>query len=275
VIHIGPAGWSYDDWKGRVYPSRPPRGFDALTFIATLFSCVEINSTFYRPCPAVMADGWVRKVAARRDFIFTVKLWEKFTHGDEPCSDAELRDVQEGITPLLVSGRLGALLLQFPWNFADAPAARDRIRRIVEAFTGWAPLVVEVRHKSWLKPAAFDFLTSQQLCFANIDQPKSSTSIQGTSLVTGRVAYLRLHGRNAKAWFSREATRDQKYDYLYSQAELEPFAAAARAMAPQAESLFVIANNHFQGKAIVNAIQLTKLIEGIDVPMPEGLRRDS
>jgi len=134
------------------------------------------------------------------------------------------------------------------------------------------PLVVEVRHASWLAPDAFEFLKSQQLCFANIDQPKSSSSIQGTAHVTGRVAYLRLHGRNAKAWFDRNAGRDQKYDYLYSAKELEPFAASAKAMASQAEALFVIANNHFQGKAVVNAIQLARLIAGIEIPPPEGLK---
>jgi uncharacterized protein YecE (DUF72 family) len=272
VIYIGPAGWSYEDWKGRVYPERPPKRWDALTFISTLFNCVEINSTFYRPCPAAMAEGWVRKVAARPDFLFTVKLWERFTHGDAAWSDGDARQVQEGITPLFQAGKLGALLMQFAWNFRDSKESRDRIRRIVDGFAGWAPLVVEVRHISWLAPEAFAFLAGQKLCFANIDQPKSSTSIQGTSHVTGPVAYLRLHGRNARAWFDKNAGRDAKYDYLYSMKELEPFAASATTMASQAESLFVITNNHFQGKAVINAIQLAKLISGLEIPMPEGLK---
>ncbi len=271
MIRVGPAGWSYPDWKGRVYPARSPKGFDPLTYLSTLFNTIEINSTFYGPCAPATAEAWVRKVAARRDFVFTAKLWEKFTHEKEPWTPADVKVVQEGMTPLFSAGRLGALLIQFSWGFRDSAASRDRLRRIVEAFEGWAPLVVEVRHISWLKPDAFEFLKARQLCFANIDQPASSTSIRDTSFVTGRVAYLRLHGRNAKAWFRRDAGRDDKYNYLYSVAELIPFAETAKAMAAQAEDLYVITNNHFQGQAVVNAIELAKLIEGIEIPMPPGL----
>jgi uncharacterized protein YecE (DUF72 family) len=124
-----------------------------------------------------------------------------------------------------------------------------------------------VRHRSWLD--ALDFIREQRLSFCNIDQPRSSTSITGTNLVTGPVGYVRLHGRNAKAWFSKSAGRDEKYDYLYSPDELRTWVEAIGAM--EAESLFVIANNHFQGKAVVNAIQLARAL-GKAVEAPEPLR---
>ncbi len=267
-VRLGPAGWSYEDWKGKVYPEPEPKGFDSLSFLASVFSVIEINSTFYRPATASMAESWARRTPD--GFVFTAKLWEKFTHGEEGFCAGDARLFQEGLMPLFRAGKLGALLLQFPWQFQDVPAARERIRRVVEAFEGWAPLVVEVRHRSWLD--ALDFLRDLRLGFCNIDQPRSSTSITGTDHVSGPVAYVRLHGRNARAWFSKSAGRDQKYDYLYSEEELRPWAEAVRRMAARADAVFVIANTHFQGKAVVNAVQLARLL-GVEVPLlPEPLR---
>lgn len=264
-IRIGPAGWSYEDWKGRVYPDPAPRGFDALAYLARFFDCIEVNSTFYRPAPAAMAESWARRTPD--GFLFTVKAWEKFSHGKEPFSEADARLFLDGITPVFRAGKLGALLLQFPWFFKDAPEARDRIRRAAEALAGLAPLVVELRHRSWLD--ALDFLKDLGLSFCNIDQPRSSTAITGTGYVTGPVGYIRLHGRNARAWFDKNAGRDEKYDYLYAAEELQGWVEKARAI--EAERTFLITNNHFQGKAVVNALQLKQAL-GQPAEMPEPLR---
>ena len=262
---IGPAGWSYEDWKGKVYPDPAPPGFDPLQHLASLFRCIEVNSTFYRPPAPRMSEGWARRTP--EGFLFTVKAWEKFSHDPEGCGTADARTFQEGIAPLLQAGKLGAILVQFPWFFKDTPEGRDRIRRVADALGGWAPLVIEIRHRSWLD--ALDFLRESRLSFCNIDQPNSSTAITGTSLVTGPVAYVRLHGRNARAWFDKDAGRDQKYDYLYSPQELQGWIEAIRTM--KADRLFVITNNHFQGKAVVNALQLQKAL-GRTASVPEPLK---
>jgi uncharacterized protein YecE (DUF72 family) len=264
-LRIGPAGWSYDDWRGKVYPDPAPAGFDPLAFLSGIFDTIEVNSTFYRPPPPAMSESWARRTPS--GFLFAVKAWERFTHGREVPGEAEVRLFQEGLAPLLGAGKLGAILLQYPWFFRDSPEGRDRIRRAVDALGEWAPLVLEVRHRSWLE--AFDFLRELRLSFCNIDQPRSSTALTGTSLVTGPVGYVRLHGRNAKAWFSKEAGRDQKYDYLYSPDELQPWVEAIRSM--EADRLFVITNNHFQGKAVVNAVELARAL-GRAVEAPEPLR---
>ena len=262
-ILIGSAGWSYKDWAGKVYPDPPPPGFDALEYLARYLPLIEVNSSFYRPPSARMSEAWAKRTPDA--FVFTVKAWERFTHDKERFTEADARLFQEGIAPLLGAGKLGALLFQFPWFFRDDEKARDRIRRAADALRGWAPLVIELRHKSWLD--ALDFLRAEQLNFCNIDQPKSSTAITGTRIVTGPVAYVRLHGRNAKAWFSRDAGRDEKYDYLYSREELRLWEEAIREM--EAEKTFLILNNHFQGKAVLNAFQLKRALgETVEIPEP-------
>ena len=261
-IFIGPAGWSYKDWEGKVYPHPAPPGFDPLAYLAQVFPVIEVNSSFYRPPSARMSEAWAKRTPD--SFVFTVKAWERFTHDKESFAEGDARLFQEGIAPLLGAGKLGAILLQFPWFFRDDEKARDRIRRAADALRGWAPLVIELRHVSWLD--ALDFLRGQELNFCNIDQPKSSTAITGTRLVTGPVGYIRLHGRNAKAWFSKEAGRDQKYDYLYSRDELRLWEEAIREM--EAEKLFLILNNHFQGKAIANALMLMKALGMEKAPPP-------
>jgi uncharacterized protein YecE (DUF72 family) len=196
-----------------------------------------------------------------------VKAWERFTHDKERFTEADARLFQEGIAPLLAAGKLGAILLQYPWFFRDGPGTRDRIRRAADALRGWAPLVIELRHTSWLD--ALDFIREQQLNFCNIDQPQSSTAITGTRLVTGPIAYVRLHGRNAKAWFDKDAGVNEKYNYLYSREELRLWEEALREM--EAEKTFLILNNHFQGKGIANAFMLMRAL-GKDVTPPPAVQ---
>ena len=265
-IYIGSAGWSYRDWSGIVYPSPEPRGFDELAYLAQFVDCIEINSSFYRPPTPQMTDSWARRTPAR--FVFTAKVWERFTHDPERFTEADVRLYSEGIAPLLSAGKLGALLFQYPWSFRNTPAARDRVERAADALRGWAPLVIELRHSSWLE--SLDFLRDLNLNFCNIDQPQSSTSITGTRLVTGPTAYIRLHGRNAKAWFARGTERDDKYDYLYSREELRAWEEAIREM--EAEKLFVILNNHFQGKGMTNAFMLMRALGKELAPPPDTLR---
>jgi len=271
VIRVGPAGWSYEDWKGKVYPHPPPRGFDPLKYIAEFFGCVELNNMFYRPPAARMSEGWVRKIGSFPDFRFTAKVWQKFTHDREGFTDRDVEEFKQGIRPLADAGKLAALLAQFPWYVEDGEEARARIAGVAEHFSGLAPVLVEVRHRSFDTPAFLEFLVERGIGFCNIDQPASRSSISGTRHVTGPVGYLRLHGRNREAWFRKGAGRDEKYDYLYSEEELGPQAEAARAMAEKSPSIFVILNNHFQGKAVVNAVVLKRLL-GQAAPVPALLQ---
>jgi uncharacterized protein YecE (DUF72 family) len=120
VIRIGPAGWKYKDWEGVVYPKPAPRGFDPLAYIADYFTAVEINSSYYGPPKPASARRWVNSVSQNRTFRFTAKLFHSFTHERKPGPNDE-RDFKAGISPLMEAGRLGAILIQFPWSFKNEP----------------------------------------------------------------------------------------------------------------------------------------------------------
>ncbi len=269
---VGPAGWSYADWKGTVYPEPRPRGFDELAWLAGYFDCIEINSSFYRPPTAKTAAAWARRTDHLEDFRFTAKLWQGFTHDREAENRSAARSFLDGIAPLEEAGKLGALLVQFPWFFENDPAGRDRIRRLAELFGEGRHLVVEVRHRSWTTREGILFLHGLGLNLCMVDMPLARDSIRPEPHLTGPVAYLRLHGRNADAWFSKGASRNDKYDYLYSPAELDDWLKKLGGMRGKPETTYVIANNHFRGQAPCNALQLRSRLSGRRVPVPAPLR---
>jgi len=109
--------------------------------------------------------------------------------------------------------------------------------------------------------------------FCNIDQPVIGPSLAPSARATAAVAYVRLHGRNYAHWFTSNQSPAERYNYLYSPTELEPWAARIQNIARRAEVTFVIANNHFEGKAVVNALQLINLLRNQPTRVPESLRQ--
>ena len=85
MIHVGPAGWSYADWDGRVYPRPRSASFHGLPYLAEFFGCVEVNSTFYALPRAATVSRWVQLVRPWPGFRFVVKLSQAFSH--EPCPE--------------------------------------------------------------------------------------------------------------------------------------------------------------------------------------------
>ncbi len=273
VIRVGVAGWDYDDWRGAVYPQPAPRGFDALTFLAGYFDAIEVNSTFYRPLPGKVARSWARRVSHLPAFRFTAKAWRRFTHERDRAIDAdEVRLAREAPDALAEEGRLGAVLVQFPWSFKREEASREWLRDVALAFRG-LPLVLEVRHASWNVPELYRSLAEQGIGFVNVDQPLFRHSLTPSAVATAAVGYVRIHGRNVHDWFRADAGRDERYDYLYSAAELAPWSERVRevAAAPGVKDVYVITNNHFGGQEVANAAMLRSMIEGRRVPVPAPL----
>jgi uncharacterized protein YecE (DUF72 family) len=270
MIRIGPAGWSYKDWEQTVYPQKPGKNFDPLEYLARYFSTIEINSSFYRPPAVSTTKAWVKRVAANKEFTFTAKLYRLFTHERGKATKADEKEFHEGMAPLLKAGKLGALLLQFPWSFKNTVDDRVYLAELLEKFAKY-PLVLEVRHSSWNTPAMYEWLQERAVGICNIDQPVFSKSIRPAALTTSPVGYVRLHGRNYQNWFREKAPRDERYNYLYSFDELDPWLKRIKEVAKQTRETYVITNNHFRGQAVVNAIEIEAALKEQRVPAPEPL----
>ena len=269
TIRFGPAGWSYDDWNGIVYPAHRPHGFHEAEYLASFFDTIEINTTFYHPPRAEISRSWIRRVQHNPNFRFTAKLWQRFTH-DRAASRQDERVFKQGVEPLLEAGLLGALLMQFPWSFKNNKENREYVGGLVMQFMEF-PLVLEVRHESWNTPEVYRMLHELGVGFCNIDQPVIGRSIRPSGRSTSPLGYVRLHGRNYEHWFTSSEHPEERYDYLYSMGELEDWAERIRHVAEAAETTYVITNNHFRGKAVANALQLISIVRNQTVPVPAAL----
>ena len=280
MIRVGVAGWDYPDWEGVVYPSPMPRSFDRLAFLAEFFDVVEINVTFYRQPDAAACRSWASRVTSRSSFRFTAKLHRALTHlprgpargavREEVDLEGEAGRFRSGIEPLLSAGLLGAVLLQFPHAFHDLPENRQHLLTLAGLLPG-LPLVAEFRHRSWDHDGALRFLNDLGVGFCNIDQPPLGAALRPTGHVTSRVAYIRLHGRNAENWFRQGGDASARYDYLYPMQELQPWVERAQRLDERAEEVFIIANNHCRGKGPANGLMMRAALERKRVRAPAEL----
>jgi uncharacterized protein YecE (DUF72 family) len=263
----------YKDWEGIVYPRPRTHGFDQLRYISKFFDTVEINSSFYGPPLGTTSANWARRVEDNANFRFTAKLWKRFTHERSTAwTTADVEQVRAGFDVLMGRGKLGAVLLQFPWSFRHTERNREWLGDVVRTFSLY-PLVVEVRHKSWMVPEFLRNLAEEGVGFVNIDQPLYHDSIGPTAHVTSHVGYVRVHGRNYKDWFREKAPVEQRYNYLYRSDELAPWAERISDIAndPAIREVYVVTNNHYKGKAVANALMLKAMVTGQRTPAPEGV----
>lgn len=266
-IRVGPAGWSYKDWEGVVYPPHGSK-FDALGYLAQFFDTIEINSPFYRIPPPTHSKSWVKRVAANDDFKFTTKIFRGFTHEAEALSKDDVQAFRNYLDPLMEAGRLGAILIQFPWSFKNTPESRAKLVQLFRAFKDY-PQSLEVRHATFQEPELYELLDEHDVAWVNVDQPLFSDSVKPADTVTGPIGYARFHGRNYEKWFAHDESWE-RYNYLYSERELEPWVERIERMAKKRDT-YVITNNHFRGQAILNAGDL-KASLGQDATLPPQLK---
>src|SRR5579859_7509130 len=99
AIRVGPAGWSYTDWAGIVYPRSRSRRFHEAEYLSQFFDTIEINTSFYQPLQPDAVRSWIGRVAHNPRFLFTAKIWKRFTHDRDGGRDEE-RAVKRGLKPL-------------------------------------------------------------------------------------------------------------------------------------------------------------------------------
>lgn len=280
-IKVGVAGWSYADWSGTVYPAGL-KGVRRLEYLARFFDLVEINTSFYGSVKPETARSWCSAIAGVNPrFVFTAKLYRGFTHSPVATMEStsaktiratpqDVREARAGFDAIAGEGRLGAVLAQFPISFQCTDGNRAHIEKIAREFQSY-PLVFEIRHASWNQPEILQWLARLGVGICNIDQPLLGRAIRPAAHATSPVGYIRLHGRNYAQWFAVSANARDRYDYLYSRTELEGWKERAEEVAENAETTFVVTNNHNVGKAAVNALDLLHLLNGTKVDAPPPL----
>ena len=279
---MGTAGWSYKDWEGIFYPpGMSRRKQHPLELVARCFDVVEINTSFYGHIKPELAKLWARIVSdANPSFLFTAKLHRSFTHSPmaamEPTSavsirpnDEDERLARQGLEAMAATGKFGALLIQFPVSFKNTALNREYLETLLRQFIEY-PRVVEVRHSTWNNPETIAYFAERNVSFCNIDQPQIGRTLAPTEYVTSALGYVRLHGRNYDQWFDCD-DRNDRYNYLYTESEIAGWKEKIERIAQRAEVTYVVANNHFEGKAGVNALELKHLLSGKRVSAPHTL----
>ncbi|KYH31524.1 DUF72 domain-containing protein [Neomoorella mulderi] len=257
-IYIGTSGYSYRDWLGYFYPPGLAAK-DMLPYYAREFNFTEVNSSYYALPRPQNLEQMARKVPD--GFIFAVKAYRTLTHerGDSLAGDS--RQLRQALQPLVDRGQLGAVLLQFPFSFRNNQANREHLIKLKDLLPD-VPLVVEFRHNSWVNDAIWDFLQHHDLAYTCVDEPALPGLVGPVVRCTAAVAYVRFHGRNAAKWWQHEEAYE-RYDYLYTPAELKEWLPGIAYLAGRARQVFVAFNNHYHSQAVTNARMLKDLLAGV------------
>jgi uncharacterized protein YecE (DUF72 family) len=258
AIFIGTAGFSYKDWKGEFYPAdiRPAR---MLEEYARHFPVVEINSTYYAIPPPERMNDMARRTPP--EFQFNVKANREMTHELGECAPAT-SEFRAALRPLEDHGKLGCVLAQFPWGFKNTARNREYLEALAERL-GDLDTVVEFRNSEWENDATFELLSGLGLGYCCVDEPHLKGLLSRRVEVTGRVAYLRFHGRNSETWWDRGRESWERYDYLYSEEELSEWLPKVELISESADRTYIIFNNHYKGQAPTNARMFERMLQGV------------
>jgi uncharacterized protein YecE (DUF72 family) len=267
-MRIGTCGYSFPDWKGTVYPPNLRPSLYLVHYARTLgFSAVELDSSFYHMPSVPLMEALMQKM--QPGFLFTVKAHRTMTHevwkATRPAAPGcpAFPDVSSGLKSATeLATVFQAVVLQYPPWFRDTPENR-KFLLMTRGLLPRLPLSIEFRDRSWHEGNALTFLQQEHLGYVAVDEPRLRNLLPLIPAVTSDVAYLRLHGRNPN-WFG--ASREERYDYLYSHEELEELLPMIHTMALKAPLMFVMTNNCHRGQAVRNAKDLQSMLLFPDRP---------
>jgi uncharacterized protein YecE (DUF72 family) len=288
TIRVGTASWTDHD------PFYPPEYDKAamksrrIEYYARYFAMTEVDSTFYHLQPAHNFELWAERTP--EDFVFDVKAYGELTwhHREDdgtpitPSADT-FGKFSEMVRPMREAGKLRAILFQFPPWFTFAPERVEYLGAVREMLPD-DTLAVEFRHRSWVEGAHAEttraVLEEHHLAYVAVDEPQiGSGSVPPIVMLTDpRFSMVRFHGRNRQMWYGKglSSSRD-RFDYLYTHAELEPWADRIQRIAERlgdGGEVHVVANNNARNYGIVNALDLQELLgqaPGNGQPLPEGV----
>lgn len=293
-ILIGTASWTDKSLidSGRFYPPEAKSAEARLQFYASQFPIVEVDSSYYAMPAESTAGLWVERTPD--DFVFDIKAYALFTqHPTPPRSlprdlrerlpdelktkrnlyyhdlPSELQDelwrrFATALLPLDSAGKLGVVLFQFPKWFLPGRESRAYLSALRERLPQYTP-AVEFRNPLWLDaehtPGTLALLREHDYPFVCVDEPQgTAASVPPIVAATAETAVVRFHGRNAATWAARDVGVTAKYDYQYSDAELQGWLPGIEQLAEQTRDVHVLMNNCVEDKGIRNAQDLARLL---------------
>jgi uncharacterized protein YecE (DUF72 family) len=290
MILVGTASWTDPEFiRAGWYPDEVKGDAEArLRYYAERFPAVEVNATFYALPTAETVAAWARRTP--EDFRFYVKAHQVVSgHPSEPGRlppplrelpyeadrrgrirrpSRELRDaVVDGLLEALgpMGPKLGGVLLQLPPFVAAGDRQRAEVARIIDRFRP-VRVAVEFRHRSWVAPgereATMATLGERGAAYVCVDAPRLETASAMPPLVEVTcpdLAYVRLHGRNAATWHTGR-TVAERYDHVYTEAEMAEWMDPVLDMAERAQEVAVMFNNNARDYALRNAADFRRML---------------
>jgi uncharacterized protein YecE (DUF72 family) len=296
-IRIGLSSWTDKSLLelGKFYPPGIEDAESRLKYYTSQFpDVVEVNSTYYAPPSERNSILWVERTPD--DFVFDVKMYSLFTqHPTRPTSlpkhiyeqlgeevtskkyiyfdhiapeaaEEIMAAFVSALRPLQASGKLGAILLQFPRWFYPGQHAMEHIQWCKERLADYR-VAVEFRNSRWLEPEHRDsnlaFLKSNDLAYVCVDEPQGHTSsVPPIAEVTNPdLSYVRFHGRRRETWEKSGTTVQERFRYLYSREELQEWVPKIRDLAEKAAEVHVLLNTNYEDYAVRGARQLKGLLD--------------
>jgi uncharacterized protein YecE (DUF72 family) len=277
-IRVGTCSWADESLSKWWYPRGIRTAEERLRHYAERFDTVELDASFYRLPDEEQVAKWTERTPP--GFVFHVKAFGLMTRHPVRLEQLppELRDAADvdergrvnrpsrefraeifgrfhaALEPFRAAGKLGGILLQFPSYVVAKESSRDYVAWAVGELRGDLPLV-EFRHRSWLddehREHTLSFLESLGASHVVVDAPKTDAKnlVPTVPAVTGPIAYVRFHGRNAETWNKRGGSAAERFDYLYSDDELREWVPLLRKLAEEARSAYAMFNNNGRSPA--------------------------
>ncbi len=293
-IRIGTCSWTDPSLirSGSFYPATAQTAEARLSYYASQFNIVEVDSSYYSMPSRRNAVLWAQRTP--EDFLFDVKAFRLFTqHPTQSQSlPADIRGAlppsvaakerfyykdlpselqrhlwsrfKDALMPLESAGKMGIVLLQFPPWFRPGVAQMDHILACKEHLASYR-IAVEFRNNLWLSEktgtSTLSFLKEHDLAFVCVDEPQGfGSSVPPIATTTTDVCIVRFHGRKTETWEKKDIPATKRFDYYYSDGELAPWADKIKEMATGAREVHVLFNTNNGDQGIVNARLMAQLL---------------
>ncbi|HJT46827.1 MAG TPA: DUF72 domain-containing protein [Nitrososphaeraceae archaeon] len=263
LVLVGCSGWNYGDtpdkggWTSVFYPDKDTK---RLRYYSEFFNTAEMDSIFYEKFYSQMTKGTFIGMARAtpEKFQFSVKVPETITHNKrlDINKDAmvDFEEFLDKISPLKTANKLGAILIQLPPSFAVNDFKNiERFLDRLPSSSGY-DYAIEFRHPSWSTEGPWDMLKHYNIAAVMTDSPAKENLqfLSDITITTADHSFIRFHGRNTKGHYW--------YNYLYSKEELKPWVEKVSQIKQQTKVLRIYFNNHYGGKAVVNALEFKQMI---------------